>query len=584
MRDDEAVASIVAGDPSGLAAAYDKYAEDLHGYCNSLLRQPDDAADAVQDTFLIAASKLAGLRDPERLRAWLFAVARNECLRRMKARPVAASLHEAPEPLDDTVDVSGEAERAEARALIRAAVGGLNNGERDVINQLWHGLEVPEVAAVLGVSRNHAYTLFSRARDQLEASVAVLLVGRAGRRDCATLDGMLSDWDGRLTAALRKRVGRHIDKCQVCSARRRQSVTPALLYNLTPGALLALAASRAGAHGAGHAAGAIATAGHAAGPAAGLRAAVQRLATDQGQHALAYRAGVARHAPAFGSNGFPKPHHLGHLSLMQLPHLPLTMAGGTAVATTATMVVLAIVPKVTVPGGSSGGPQASMPAGSSLPAGTLAGQLARRPGRSPGLPRSPSSTNTGRASALAASSAGGPGSPSTTASPSPSALSGGPSASGGPTASTSPTASASAPPTWGALLPPGQPTPTPTPTPSATVSATTASQPTSGAPASSTPIPATTAPGTLLVSPTTVLLSPLLGGSFTLTAEGGPVSWSIATPTSLLGSVSVSPSSGTLAAGATATVSISVSGLATLDATLTVSPGGQPVTLLLGLG
>ena len=37
------------------------------------------------------------------------------------------------------------------------------------------------MAAVLGVSRNHAYTLFSRARDQLEASVAVLLVGRAGR-------------------------------------------------------------------------------------------------------------------------------------------------------------------------------------------------------------------------------------------------------------------------------------------------------------------------------------------------------------------------------------------------------------------
>jgi RNA polymerase sigma factor (sigma-70 family) len=90
--DSELVTSIVAGDPAGLAAAYDKYAADLYGYCRTLLREPDDAADVVQDTFLIATSKLAGLRDPGRLRAWLFAVARNECLHRLKSRRQAASL------------------------------------------------------------------------------------------------------------------------------------------------------------------------------------------------------------------------------------------------------------------------------------------------------------------------------------------------------------------------------------------------------------------------------------------------------------------------------------------------------------
>ena len=95
MSDSELVASIVAGDPEGLAAAYDRYAGDLFGYCQSLLQDPDDAADAVQDTFVIAASKLAGLRDPERLRAWLFAVARNECLHRLKSRHAAAPLQDA---------------------------------------------------------------------------------------------------------------------------------------------------------------------------------------------------------------------------------------------------------------------------------------------------------------------------------------------------------------------------------------------------------------------------------------------------------------------------------------------------------
>ena len=90
-------------------------------------------------------------------------------------------------------------------------------------------------------------------------------------------------------------------------------------------------------------------------------------------------------------------------------------------------------------------------------------------------------------------------------------------------------------------------------------------------------------PATLTVSPTTVLLTPLLGGSLTLTASGGPVSWSIAEPASLLGKLTVSPASGTLSAGASVTVTITVSVLLSLDTQLTVQPGGQPVTVLLGL-
>jgi DNA-directed RNA polymerase specialized sigma24 family protein len=95
-RDSGVVASIVAGDPEGLAVAYDRYSGLLFGYCQSLLRQPEDAADAVQDTFVIAASKLGRLRDPERLKPWLFAVARNECLHRLTSRKDGPALDDLP--------------------------------------------------------------------------------------------------------------------------------------------------------------------------------------------------------------------------------------------------------------------------------------------------------------------------------------------------------------------------------------------------------------------------------------------------------------------------------------------------------
>ena len=86
------------------------------------------------------------------------------------------------------------------------------------------------------------------------------------------------------------------------------------------------------------------------------------------------------------------------------------------------------------------------------------------------------------------------------------------------------------------------------------------------------------------MSPASVLLSGLLGGSITLTASGGPVSWSIDEPASLLGRVTVAPSAGELSAGQSVTVSIHATVLLSLNTQLTVEPGGQVVSVVLGLG
>jgi DNA-directed RNA polymerase specialized sigma24 family protein len=94
---------------------------------------------------------------------------------------------------DASADAGEGAERAGWRRLLADAIGGLSPGEREVIElRLRQGLEAAEVASVLGVSGNHAHSLLSRARDQLEVCLGVLLVGRAGREDCEELGSMLS--------------------------------------------------------------------------------------------------------------------------------------------------------------------------------------------------------------------------------------------------------------------------------------------------------------------------------------------------------------------------------------------------------
>jgi DNA-directed RNA polymerase specialized sigma24 family protein len=47
-----------AGDRAAFAGIYDRYADRLHDFCVGMLRDRDGAADCVQDTFCIAATRL----------------------------------------------------------------------------------------------------------------------------------------------------------------------------------------------------------------------------------------------------------------------------------------------------------------------------------------------------------------------------------------------------------------------------------------------------------------------------------------------------------------------------------------------
>ena len=280
MEDPEVVAAIVAGDPAGLAEAYDRYAMPLYSYCRSLLREPADAADAVQDTFLVATAKLRDLRDPARLRPWLYAVARNECLRRLRAGSALSALEEAADIPAETAEIGAATERAEVQQLVRAAIDGLNPGERDVIElSLIAELDGDELADALGVSRNHAHALLSRARSQLERSLGALIVARTGRAACADLDAMLAGWDGQLTVLMRKRISRHIEQCEVCGERKRRELTPALFAGAVPIAALL----------------------------PGFREQVLKALADRSPAGLTHRLTVANRAGPFGPQGFPKP-------------------------------------------------------------------------------------------------------------------------------------------------------------------------------------------------------------------------------------------------------------------------------------
>ena len=240
------VAAFVGGDSDAFAAIYDRYADRIHDFCHSVLRDRAEAADATQDTFIIAARRVAQLRDPSKLRSWLFAIARNEAIRRGKKQARAIPTDDdrfrnlaAP---DDELDagMSGD----DAREIVWAAAAGLNERDRALLDlHLRQGLDGQELAEAIGVTPSHAYVMMNRLRTQMERALGALLIARLGRDDCDGLATILRGWDGTFSTLIRKRVARHVDDCETCADRRRLLVAPLAAFAAIP-ALPASAASR----------------------------------------------------------------------------------------------------------------------------------------------------------------------------------------------------------------------------------------------------------------------------------------------------------------------------------------------------
>jgi RNA polymerase sigma factor (sigma-70 family) len=226
--DADLVASARAGDRDAFAAIYDRYADPLHDFTYSVLRDRDEAADATHDTFLIAAQRLGQLREPSKLRPWLYAIARHEALRRARARGreqatdvadlEAASTEPTPE---------ANVGRAETIATVWEAAGGLSARDRALLDlHVRQGLQGQALGDAIGVTAHHADVLMSRLRTQVARSIGALLVARGGRRDCPELEAVLADWDGTFSPLWRKRVARHVDDCDRCSRRRATFLQP----------------------------------------------------------------------------------------------------------------------------------------------------------------------------------------------------------------------------------------------------------------------------------------------------------------------------------------------------------------------
>lgn len=234
-KDDPAlVRAACMGDKQAFADIYDRYGTRIYNFLCSVMRNRDDAADVLQDTFITAGSRLHQLRDPSKLRPWLYAIARHHATRALSRAGRSDPLEDME--VTDTAPLPEQvAAQSELSGLIAAAAQGLGTQERIVLDlHLRQGLEGQELGDAIGVSPSHAYVLLTRMRDQVERSLGALLVARQGRKECSELANLLQGWDGNYSALWRKRIARHVDRCDECTGLRKRVLSPISLMAAVP--------------------------------------------------------------------------------------------------------------------------------------------------------------------------------------------------------------------------------------------------------------------------------------------------------------------------------------------------------------
>jgi RNA polymerase sigma factor (sigma-70 family) len=173
----------ISGDPQLRVAGvrvhtlFEQHSRMVYGLCRALLRNPHDAEDATQATYVSAYTALLGGTSPREPAAWLATIARNECAGRARAR-----MRE-PLPLLDAeiADAQGPEAELERKARVtelQEAIADLPEKQREaVVLRDLYGLHYSEVGAALGMSVASVESLLFRARRRRRVSLKPLASG-----------------------------------------------------------------------------------------------------------------------------------------------------------------------------------------------------------------------------------------------------------------------------------------------------------------------------------------------------------------------------------------------------------------------
>jgi len=163
-------------DPAVMEAIMVEYGAPIHRLALSILRDPADAQDATQDTFVQASLALYRYQVGTNFKAWLQKIAINNCRMILRKRAARLALHQAWEAFTNLVSrqpsIETQVVQHETRDELWDIVDELDEKHRlVVVLRLAHDMTVKEISQALRMNEKTVYTrlydAFARMRSQI---------------------------------------------------------------------------------------------------------------------------------------------------------------------------------------------------------------------------------------------------------------------------------------------------------------------------------------------------------------------------------------------------------------------------------
>lgn len=168
----ELARAVLAGEPQAFERFVEHFRSRLFHYSWLMCGQPEDAEEVAQETLLNAFEHFEGLREPERVRSWIFRIAKNACLMQRRKSVFAPARELSFDELPPEAEPAGEALppdaaylTSELRAVLDRVIVELPPIYRAVVLlRDVEELSTEETAQILDVSTDVVKTRLRRGR------------------------------------------------------------------------------------------------------------------------------------------------------------------------------------------------------------------------------------------------------------------------------------------------------------------------------------------------------------------------------------------------------------------------------------
>jgi RNA polymerase sigma-70 factor (ECF subfamily) len=147
----------------------------LYRFGLALAKNESEAADLTQQTFLILAKRQEQIREPERIKCWLFTTLRREFLRKVPIHTAHPEVEFQPEEHEVQAIAPSALRSVDARSAL-AALQLVEESYRSTLELFYLGdLSYKEISAALGVPIGTVMSRLSRGKEQLRRALATAL-------------------------------------------------------------------------------------------------------------------------------------------------------------------------------------------------------------------------------------------------------------------------------------------------------------------------------------------------------------------------------------------------------------------------